>query len=72
MTTMENAPAGRESGEGGEQVGQTSSQSTDAADIRQPCRACKRPNTRPLVPVGSSRWWDLCHRCTVAVLAVAA
>lgn len=30
---------------------------------RRPCRACKRPDSRPVVPIGSSRWWDLCYRC---------
>lgn len=29
---------------------------------RRPCRICRK-RSRPLVPVGSSRWWDLCHRC---------
>lgn len=30
---------------------------------RRPCRMCRRPDVRPVVPIGSSRWWDVCARC---------
>jgi hypothetical protein len=38
-----------------------------ATPPRRPCRVCKRPGARPVVPIGSSRWWDLCPRCTRVV-----
>lgn len=33
---------------------------------RRPCRRC-HVRTRPLVPVGCARWWDLCYRCARSV-----
>lgn len=39
----------------------------DTTQHRRPCRVCARPNARPVVPIGSSRWWDLCHRCARVV-----
>lgn len=35
---------------------------------RRRCRRCLRPDSRPIVPIGSSRWWDLCVRCTWRVM----
>lgn len=35
---------------------------------RRPCRVCGRHDARPVVPIGSSRWWDLCALCTGVVM----
>lgn len=49
------------SGAGKVQVGETSTlMVTDSP--RRPCRLCA-DGDRPLVTVGSSRWWDQCANC---------
>lgn len=72
MSETRNRP-GVTSGAASDQVGEIQQhQPTALADIRcRPCRVCRRPDARPVVPIGSSRWWDVCARCAPRVVAMA-
>lgn len=66
MTTPAVTSGGRV-GEVAKQVAATVPTPADQTRKRRACRVCRRPNARPIVPIGSSRHWDLCARCAGVV-----
>ena len=49
----------------------TCCEGTAASNPRRACRRCRR-HTRPVVPIGSSAYWDMCWRCAARAMLGAA